>query len=497
MIATPSPLTVPDVDGRLGAPTTDRPFPPGFVWGAATAAYQIEGAAAEDGRTPSIWDTFSHTPGKIHDGDTGDVADDHYHRMPADVALMADLGLRAYRFSTSWTRVIPGGVGPVNPAGADFYSRLVDELLGHGIAPVLTLYHWDLPQELQDAGGWANRDTAARFADYAATLGRVLGDRVPTWTTLNEPFCSAYLGHSSGVHAPGVRDDAIALETVHHLNLAHGLATSALRAVLPAPATVAITLNLAVIRPATPSAADAAAARLADGLANRVFLNPILDGHYPQDVIDDSAHLTDFGFVQDGDLAAIHQPIDLLGINFYSPDRVAAATPALAAAYADAPGGPGVDDADRDTAPTKFPGTDRVWSMPQDGPYTAMGWRIEPASLTELLESVHRSYPGLPVMITENGAAFDDRLAADGAVHDPDRIAYLRDHIGAVRDAITAGVDVRGYFVWSLLDNFEWAWGYAKRFGIVHVDYERGQLRTLKDSARWYAGVIAGNAVIG
>ena len=469
---------------------TSHAFPTDFVWGAATASYQIEGAVDEDGRTPSIWDTFSHTPGKIHGGDTGDVAADHYHRMPDDVALMAELGLGSYRFSTSWSRVIPGGTGPVNAPGLDFYSRLVDELLGRGITPLLTLYHWDLPQELQDAGGWTNPDTAARFADYAAVLARALGDRVPTWTTLNEPFCASYLGYSLGVHAPGITDDATALKTVHHLNLAHGLAASVLRDALPPNGQVSITLNLSLVRSDSDSDADTAAARLAEGLSNRMFLNPLLDGHYPADVIEASAHITDFGFVRDGDLAAIHQPPDVLGINYYSPARVAAATPERLAQGVDT----SVNDPHSAQVPAKFPGTDRVLYMPQEGPYTAMQWRIEPASLTELLTSVHDAYPDLPLMVTENGAAFDDRPDADGAVHDADRIAYLRGHIGAVHDAITAGVDVRGYFAWSLLDNFEWAWGYVKRFGIVRVDYDTG-VRTTKDSGRWYAGVIAANGL--
>jgi beta-glucosidase len=456
--------------------TTDLPsFPPGFVWGAATASYQIEGAAGEDGRGPSIWDTFSHTPGKVLGGDTGDVACDHYHRMPEDVAIMAELGLQAYRFSVAWPRIVPTGSGAVNQAGLDFYRRLVDELLGHDIAPMATLYHWDLPQPLEDAGGWTNRATAERFAEYA-----------PTFITLNEPWCSAYLGYAAGVHAPGRTNSADALAAVHHLNLAHGLGASALRAVLPSSAQVALTLNLAQVRPASDSPADIDAARHVDGLANRVFLDPVLRGEYPADVLDDLRHLTDWSFIRDGDTGLIHTPLDQLGINYYTPTLVAAVTPDLRAQI----GGRWSNDPTGTAGPSAYPGTDLAVSVPQEGPYTAMNWRIEPASLTELLMRVHRDYPGVPLVITENGAAFDDTVGADGAVHDDDRIAYIDGHLRAVHDAISAGADVRGYFVWSLMDNFEWAFGYSKRFGIVRVDYPTGT-RTVKDSANWYRDVIA------
>jgi len=465
-------------------------FPAGFLWGAATAAYQIEGAVTEDGRGPSIWDTFSHTPGKVQHGDTGDVAVDHYHRMPADVALMKDLGLQAYRFSTAWPRIQPTGSGPVNGQGLAFYSRLVDELLTAGIAPYLTLYHWDLPQALQDEGGWLNRDTAERFAEYASIVGRALGDRVPVFTTLNEPWCSAFLGHASGVHAPGITDNASSLAAAHHLNLAHGLGTTALRSVLPTSGQVGLTLNLANVRPASSSAADVDAARHADALSNRIFLEPVFDGHYPADLLADLAHLTDWSYIQDGDLKAINVPIDLLGVNYYSPTRVQAVTDEL---RAQTPTG-FVNDPQSAPGPTPYPGTDLVFSAPQDGPYTAMGWRIEPASLTELLVSLSARYPDVPLMITENGAAFEDVLTPDGRVHDADRTAYVRDHLSALVDAIEAGVDLRGYFVWSLLDNFEWALGYDKRFGIVHVDYDT-LVRTPKDSALWYGDAIRANAV--
>ncbi len=458
--------------------TSPRSFPAGFVWGAATAAYQIEGAVSEDGRGPSIWDTFSHTPGKTVHGDTGDVACDHYHRVRSDVALMSELGLPSYRFSIAWPRVLPTGGGPVNQPGLDFYSQLVDMLLEHDIEPLATLYHWDLPQPLQDAGGWTVRDTALRFAEYAELVGRALGDRIPTLTTLNEPWCSAYLGHATGVHAPGGTDAAAAYAAVHHLNLAHGLAASALRTVLPGGARISLTLNLVQARPASSSAEDVDATRHVDGISNRIFLDPVFHGSYPADVLDDLGDVTDFGFVQDGDLAAISAPLDVLGVNYYSPRVIAAPS----------------DDNLASGQP--FPATSRAVALPQPGPYTAMGWPIDPAGLTELLVRLSRDLPDVPLMITENGAAFEDAVSADGAVHDDDRIAYLRGHLGATLDAIAQGADVRGYYAWSLMDNFEWAEGYAKRFGLVRVDYDTQQ-RIVKDSARWYSRVIAANALSG
>ncbi len=378
----------------------------------------------------------------------------------------------------------------MNPAGLDFYGRLVDALLEHGIEPLATLYHWDLPQPLQDAGGWTNRDTAARFAEYAGVVGAALGDRVPTITTLNEPWCSAFLGHSSGVHAPGITDNAASLAAAHHLNLAHGLGVAALRAELPPTGKVGLTLNLANVRPATSSEADSDAARHVDGVANRIFLDPVLNGRYPDDLLADLRHITDWSFIRDGDTAAISAPIDLLGVNYYSPTSVAAVTPELSEQMS----GRWVNDPMSTDGPSPFPGTDLAVSVPQDGPYTAMHWRIEPASLTELLLRVHRDHPGLPLMITENGAAFDDPVGDDGVVHDADRIDYLRGHLTAVHDAIAQGVDIRGYYLWSFMDNFEWAWGLSKRFGIVHVDYPTGQRRP-KDSAHWYGEVIAANGL--
>ncbi|MBO3740602.1 GH1 family beta-glucosidase [Actinoplanes flavus] len=448
-------------------------FPEGFVWGAATASYQIEGAAREDGRGPSIWDTFSRTPGRVFAGHTGDVACDHYHRYAEDVALMADLGLASYRFSIAWPRVRPDGTGPVNVRGLDFYDRLTDELLSKGIDPVVTLYHWDLPQTLEDRGGWTNRETAEAFADYAEIVHRRLGDRVATWTTLNEPWCSAYLGYGSGIHAPGVQDPVAALTAVHHLNLAHGLATRALRAA--GAKSISITLNPCAVAPLDPdSEADRAAAHLIDGLANRIFLDPLFKGHYPADVLAHIARIADPVWIRDGDETIINAPIDVLGINYYTPAYVSAA-----------PGHPG---------PLDYPGSHGVRFRAPVGPVTDMNWQIEPAALTRLLTRLHRDYPGVPLMITENGAAYPDGPAENGEVHDLRRIEYVDSHLRACHDALAAGVDLRGYFAWSLMDNFEWAEGYAKRFGMVHVDYTTQQ-RVLKDSAKWYSEVIRRNGL--
>ncbi|WP_308013861.1 GH1 family beta-glucosidase [Streptantibioticus parmotrematis] len=465
--------------------SAERHFPAGFLWGTATSAYQVEGAVAEDGRTPSIWDTFSATPGKVHGGHTGEVAADHYHRRAEDVALMAGLGLNAYRFSVSWPRVQPTGRGPAVQRGLDFYRALVDDLCERGVRPALTLYHWDLPQELEDSGGWANRDTVGRFAEYAHLVAEALGDRVPLWTTLNEPWCSAFLGYGSGRHAPGRTEPLAALRAAHHLNLAHGTAVSALRSVLPGSAKVAVSHNLHLVRPATTSAADRDAARRIDALGGRVFTGPMLDGRYPADLIEDTAALTDWNFVAEGDLEAIRQPIDLLGVNFYTPTVVSATPEGQEPGRADGHGG---------SAHSPWPGSERVTFRQPPGERTASGWAVDPSALRELLVRVAREHPGLPLLVTENGAAFEDTLDADGAVHDPRRVAYLRAHLEAVHRAISDGADVRGYFLWSLLDNFEWSEGYAKRFGIVHVDFAT-QRRVLKDSARWYGAVARANAL--
>ncbi|WP_419995263.1 GH1 family beta-glucosidase [Streptomyces boninensis] len=455
-------------------------FPPDFIWGAATAAYQIEGAASEDGRTPSIWDTFSHTPGRTAGGDTGDVAVDHYHRFRDDVALMSDLDLAAYRFSVSWPRVQPTGRGPAVQRGLDFYRALVDELLEKGITPALTLYHWDLPQELEDAGGWPHRDTAYRFAEYAALVGEALGDRVGTWITLNEPWCSAFLGYAAGVHAPGRTDPAASLRAAHHLNLAHGLAARELRRVLPARAEVGISLNPATVRPRSASEADRDAARRIDALATRVFTSPLFHGRYDDDLLADTARLTDWSFVRDGDLETVKQPLDLLGLNYYTPSLVSAVDgPAARRERRDGHGA-------RDHSP--WPAADHVAFHQPPGDRTAMEWSVDPTGLYDLLQRFSREAPGVPLLITENGAAYDDKPEPDGSVHDPERIAYLHGHLAAVHAAMRDGADVRGYFLWSLLDNFEWAYGYEKRFGAVYVDYATQQ-RTPKSSARWYARV--------
>jgi beta-glucosidase len=461
--------------------TTSRRFPPGFLWGAATAAYQIEGAAAEDGRTPSIWDTFSRTPGKVFEGHTGDVAADHYHRFRDDVRLMADLGLSAYRFSVSWPRVQPTGRGPAVQRGLDFYRSLVDELLEHGIQPAVTLYHWDLPQELEDAGGWPERDTAERFGEYAGIVGEALGDRVESWITLNEPWCSAFLGYGSGVHAPGRTEPVAALRAAHHLNLAHARGMAALRATLPARAQLAITFNLHQIRPLTDAPGDLEAARRIDAVGNRVFTGPLLKGAYPRDLLKDTERLTDWSFVHDGDLAAMtRHPIDLLGINYYAPTVVSAATDSNPANARN--DGHGVSDH------SPWPAAEDVVFHQADGPRTAMGWPVDASGLHDLLLRCTRDFPGLPLLITENGAAYEDVPGPDGSVHDPERIAYLHSHLDAALRAVANGADLRGYFLWSLMDNYEWAYGYSKRFGAVYVDYET-QARIPKSSAHWYARV--------
>jgi beta-glucosidase len=456
-------------------------FPPGFLIGSATAAYQIEGAVTADGRGPSIWDTFSATPGKIVGGDTGAVADDHYHRLDEDLDLMAELGLEAYRFSIAWPRIQPLGSGAVNEAGLDFYGRLVDGLIARGIRPIATLYHWDLPQALEDVGGWTNRETAYRFAEYTRHVAEALGDRVPVWTTLNEPWCSAFLGYGSGAHAPGRTDGDAALRAMHHLNLAHGLAVQVLREVVP-QAEVSVTLNFHVVRGDGDTSSDAV--RRIDALANRAFTEPMLNGGYPADLIEDTASVTDWSFVLPGDAEIIRQPLDFLGVNYYSTARVRTwdgVSPRERADGHKAAGG------------SPWPGSEEVEFLRQDGPYTAMGWNIAPDGFEALLLSLHRQFPDLPLVITENGAAFDDELIG-GRVFDDERIDYLRRHFTAAHRAMQQGVDLRGYLVWSLLDNFEWGYGFSKRFGIVHVDYDTQQ-RTVKDSGHWLASLIETRAI--
>ncbi|MGW6936710.1 GH1 family beta-glucosidase [Lentzea sp. NPDC054927] len=443
-------------------------FPEGFLWGAATAAFQVEGATEVDGRTDSIWDAFCRVPGKIVGGHTGEPAADHYRRIEQDVAMMADLGLAAYRFSIAWPRVRPDG-GAVNQAGLDFYRRLIDTLLEHGIRPWPTLYHWDLPQKLEDLGGWAARDTAFRFAEYAQTTIEALGDRISSWTTLNEPWCSAFLGYASGVHAPGRTEPSAAAAAVHHLLLGHGMAAQVIR---DAGAEAGITLNMYPIIPADPaSEADLDVARRLDGLQQRIFLDPLLHGRYPEDVVEDLAPLGFSELVKDGDLTVISTPLDMLGVNYYSEHFVSAE--------------PG------ETLPSPWIGVgEHSFPRREDAPRTDMDWEVRPDGLTSVLLRVHRDYPPIPLYITENGAAYPDLPGVD----DADRTEYIASHLRAAHAAIEAGVDLRGYFCWSLMDNFEWAEGYAKRFGIVHVDYET-QVRTPKMSARWFSEVARSNTV--
>ncbi|NJK78670.1 MAG: beta-glucosidase [Chloroflexaceae bacterium] len=453
---------------------TQRTFPRSFVWGAATSSYQIEGGWNADGRGESIWDRFSHTPGKIEDGSTGDVACDHYHRWREDVALMQELGLQAYRFSIAWPRILPEGCGQVNQAGLDFYKRLVDALLEAGITPVVTLYHWDLPQTLEDAGGWPARSVAEIFVEYADLVSRELGDRVKHWITHNEPWVMAFLGYEKGSKAPGITDMAAALVASHHLLLAHGWAVPVLRQNSPG-AEVGITVNLSPTDPASPSQYDADAARHFDGYMNRWFLDPLYGRGYPADMIADyqqDGYLPAEGmpFVQQGDLDVIATPTDFLGVNYYSravlrSDRVPEAT----------------------NEPRTIPESDPAQQ-------TDMGWEVYAPGLYNLLMRLHTDYQINKLYITENGASYSDGPNEKGVVRDMRRLHFLYDHFTAAHRAISAGVPLAGYFVWSLFDNFEWEQGYAQRFGIVWVDYTTQQ-RIPKESARWYSRVIASNAV--
>jgi beta-glucosidase len=441
-------------------------FPFDFVWGTATAAYQIEGAVAEDGRGPSIWDTFSHTPGKISDGSTGDVADDHYHRYAEDIAIMAELGLNAYRFSIAWPRIFPSGSGDLNQAGLEFYRQLAEGCLERGITPYATLYHWDLPQPLEDAGGWLNRDTAARFRDYAAATQQALGDVVSHWITLNEPWCSAFLGYAVGVHAPGKTVGRDAMRAVHHLLLGHGLAIQAMR---EGPSgTLGITLNLSSVRAASGSSQDQEAARRLDGLSNRLFLDPVLLGRYPDDVLQ-NAGVSEWFEQMGDDLAVIAAPIDFMGVNYYTRHTVAG--PEDAVFHGPTIIGPG--------------GAEEIRDIETGAPKTQMGWEVHPDGLIDVVRLVSDRAPSLPVYITENGAAYPDEVTAQGAVDDEDRRQFFELHLDAARDAIDQGLPLRGYFAWSLLDNFEWAFGYSRRFGIVYVDYDTQQ-RIVKRSGHWF-----------
>ncbi len=452
--------------------TDDTVFPDGFLWGAATASYQVEGAVSADGRGPSIWDTFSHTPGTTVHGDNGDIACDQYNRIADDVALMSELGVRSYRFSIAWPRIQPDGSGPALEAGLDYYRRLVALLRDASIEPAVTLYHWDLPQALQDAGGWEIRDTAERLADLAVIVAGALGDEVGTWITMNEPWVSSFMGYGTGEHAPGLHGLDAALRASHHLLLGHGRASEALRAALPSSAEVGITLNLSPVQAVTTEPQDVAAARRVDGFLNRWFLDPICRGAYPPDLLAHYAALDAGPPVEDGDLETVSAPIDFLGVNYYSARTVGAS-----------------DGTDGSLASLGV--VDRV---PPSTKRTAMGWPIVPTGLTELLVRVTTDYGPLPLYVTENGAAFDDYVDPNGEVRDPERVEYLDAHVRAAHAAISDGVDLRGYFVWSFLDNFEWAEGYSKRFGIVYVDYPT-QRRVPKQSARWYSTVIAANGL--
>ncbi|MDE2372094.1 MAG: beta-glucosidase [Burkholderiales bacterium] len=436
-------------------------FPRDFRWGCSTSSYQIEGAAQEDGRGESIWDRYCATPGRIRDGSSGAVACDHYHRWSGDLDLARALGVGAYRFSVAWPRIFPDGVGErPNQAGLDFYSRLVDGMLERGLEPWATLYHWDLPQALQDRGGWENRATIEAFVDYAEAMARCLGDRVKHWITHNEPWCTAFLGHHEGIHAPGIRDYRRALQVCHHLLVSHGAALPALRGWAP-DAQVGITLSLHPIEAASPSAADAAAVHRHDGTRNRWFLDPLYGRGYPADIVERLG--ADAPVVLAGDFETIAAPTDFLGVNYYFPEVVA-----------DAPGAGPIA-----TRVVDRPGVER----------TAFGWEIAPQGLVTLLDRIRADWHPAAIYITENGSTFDDVVAPDGRVDDPKRLDYLARHLAAAREALAHGVPLKGYFAWSLLDNFEWAEGYVRRFGLIHVDYAT-QRRTVKASGHWYAGFL-------
>jgi len=434
-------------------------FPHNFIWGAASAAYQVEGAWNEDGRGESIWDRFSHTPGNVSNGDTGDIACDHYHRWEEDISLMRRLGLKAYRFSTAWSRVLPNGRGRINPKGLDFYDRLVDRLCAANIEPLLTLYHWDLPQALQDEGGWDNRNTAHAFADYATLMVKHLGDRVKYWTTFNEPSVITYIGFLTGEHAPGVKDQRMAYQVAHHLLLAHGLGVRTIRAAKP-DVNAGIVLNLWPAEPASDSIEDEAAANKSWNERETLFIDPLFKGHYPPAVYDMVGK--NMPKIHDGDMAVIAQKLDYVGINFYSRHVVSAKGELKEIAGSE---------------------------------YTEMGWEVCAPAMRRMLVKINREYDLPPIFITENGVAFKDEISADGKVHDPRRIEYLKNHFIQTRLAMLDGVDVRGYMVWSLVDNFEWGHGFSKRFGLIYTDYAT-QRRVIKDSGEWYAEVIRKNEVV-
>ena len=457
--------------------TPTQTFPAGFRWGVATAAYQIEGAADEGGREPSIWDTFSRVPGNIVNGDTGDVACDHYHRFHEDIGLMESIGVTDYRLSISWSRLLTGT--KLNPEGVDFYRRLLTSLLDAGITPWVTLYHWDLPQWLEDAGGWPARETARHFADYAVAAHSALGDLASNWITANEPVNTSLLGYAGGIHAPGQKSPLAGLAAAHHLHLGHGLATTAIRERDPS-AQVGPTFLLMPVHPATSKDADQAAAVKLDGILNRLFLDPVFRSAYPEDLLE---NVEQYGFsdvIEDGDLDVIAAPVDFLGVNYYFRVVVSGEPQGAGSSF----------DWRRDA----WVGCEDVYPVEVDGVRTEMGWEIFPEGMTEVLTRVSRDYTQVPLYITESGAAFADDVTPDAQVHDHDRVDYMASHISAAKKAIDQGVDLRGYFAWSLLDNFEWTFGYTKRFGLVHVDFET-QVRTPKRSAAWYRELILDNGL--
>jgi beta-glucosidase len=440
-------------------------FPENFIWGVATASYQIEGSVADDGRGESIWDRFSHTPGKILNGDTGDVACDHYRRYKQDVQLMKELGIKGYRFSVAWPRIYPQGRGQINRKGIDFYSSLVDELLNSGIEPAVTLYHWDLPQALQDLGGWANRDVADYFAEYAFKMYDVLGDRVKKWITHNEPWVVAFLGNAFGVHAPGYKDYALAVNVSHNLILSHAKAVQAFRQSGIKDGQIGITLNLSPVYPASDKAEDMEAVQLLDGCQNRWFLDPVVYGAYPEDILALYREKFNAPVIKDGDMEFIaQQPVDFIGVNYYS------------------------------RAVVKKGRETNIEHVRPEGVYTEMDWEVYPEGLYDLLIRLHKDYNAPVIYITENGAAFKDDKIVDDMVDDQERLDYLKSHFEAAHKAIQDGVKLKGYYVWSFMDNFEWSYGYSKRFGIVYVDYDTMR-RTPKKSALWYRDVIENNSL--
>ncbi len=442
-------------------------FPEGFLWGTATAAYQVEGAASEDGKGESIWDRFCRVPGAILNGDTGDVACDHYHRWKEDVEIMREMGLRSYRFSASWPRVLPQGRGKVNRKGLDFYDHLVDALLAAKVQPALTLYHWDLPQALQEAGGWTNRDTASWFAEYAAAMASRLRDRVKIWMTLNEPWVAAFVGHYHGVHAPGKKDLGVAVQASHELMRAHAAGVAVLRDTCAKDARIGAAIDVHTMYPWSDGVSDREAAHRADGHKNRWFLDPVLKGTYPEDMMELYTRAGTAPRIQPGDMEKIAATkVDFVGINYYFPQRIVESDAG------------GVLRFEPRTAEGK--------------PHTQMGWEVLPRSFHEMLVRIKKDYDDPVLAITENGAAYADQRVENGQVQDDDRVEYLQGHLRELRHAAQDGVRLQGYYLWSLMDNFEWSWGYARRFGIVHVDFHT-QARTWKKSAKWYQAVIASN----